>query len=131
MIFCDVDHFKKYNDFYGHLAGDNCLKQVAQAIASVVKRPADLVARYGGEEFVILLPNTPLEGAISIAQKVKQAVNRLEILHAQGVEQRITVSMGVSSQIPMIDSVFEELIDKSDKALFQAKDNGRNQFSVL
>lgn len=131
LIFCDVDYFKKYNDFYGHPAGDSCLKQVAQAIASVVKRPADLVARYGGEEFVILLPNTELKGAIYIAQQVQKAIAKLKISHIDGVEKHITLSMGISSQIPTINSTFEELIKQSDKALFQAKANGRNQFSTL
>jgi diguanylate cyclase (GGDEF)-like protein len=131
LIFCDVDYFKKYNDFYGHLVGDSCLKQVAQAIAGVMKRPADLVARYGGEEFVILLPNTELQGAIHIAQQVQQAIAGLRIPHAQGVEQYVTLSMGINTQIPTIDSTFEQLIENSDKALYQAKKNGRNQFSVI
>jgi diguanylate cyclase (GGDEF)-like protein len=96
-----------------------------------MKRPADLVARYGGEEFVILLPNTELQGAIHIAQQVQQAIAGLRIPHAQGVEQYVTLSMGINTQIPTIDSTFEQLIENSDKALYQAKKNGRNQFSVI
>jgi len=130
LIFCDVDYFKKYNDVYGHPAGDRCLQKIAQTITGVINRPADLVARYGGEEFVILLPNTNLDGAIHVAKKVQQAVADLRIPHAQGVDQYITLSMGISIQIPT-DSAFEQLIENSDKALFEAKAKGRNQFSVI
>ncbi|MEB3308735.1 MAG: diguanylate cyclase [Snowella sp.] len=131
LILCDVDHFKKYNDHYGHQAGDSCLRQIAQAIAGVVKRSSDLVARYGGEEFVVLLPATGMEGAVHIAEQVQQAVSALKIPHAYGVAEWITVSMGISCQIPAIDTTFEQLITQSDKALYQAKANGRNQFSAI
>lgn len=128
LILCDIDYFKPYNDRYGHQAGDDCLKQVAQAIKSVLKRPADLVARYGGEEFVVILPNTSAEGATQIAESIQMDLEMLEIPHAQSeVSSYVTVSLGISSQVPNPDFSVEFLIAAADKALYAAKKQGRNR----
>jgi diguanylate cyclase (GGDEF)-like protein len=127
LILCDIDCFKAYNDYYGHLAGDTCLKQVAQTLEQSVRRPADLVARYGGEEFVVVLPNTPPEGASYVAERMRLAVENLKIAHAQSTaEQTITASLGISCQIPNTLSSGEELITAADRALYTAKAKGRN-----
>ena len=131
LIMLDVDYFKRYNDCYGHQKGDNCLQQVAQAISRAVKRPADLVARYGGEEFAIILPNTFAEGAIAVAQLIQQEIQQLKIPHLQSeVSQSITLSLGVSTMIPTLDLSVEILINQADEALYQAKRQGRDRFSI-
>jgi len=131
LILCDIDYFKKYNDCYGHQKGDNCLQQVAQAISRAVKRPADLLARYGGEEFAIILPNTFAEGAIAVTQLIQKEIQQLKILHAQSeVSQYITLSLGVSTMIPTVDLAVEILINQADEALYKAKRQGRDRFSI-
>ncbi|MFB2938133.1 diguanylate cyclase domain-containing protein [Aerosakkonemataceae cyanobacterium BLCC-F154] len=128
LILCDVDYFKLYNDTYGHLAGDGCLKQVAQTIHATLKRPADLVARYGGEEFAIILPNTSVEGAIHVAELVQQNIKELQIVHSQSsVSEIVTLSMGVSCIIPQLNLAPNQLIDVTDEALYAAKAQGRNR----
>jgi len=128
FILCDVDHFKLYNDTYGHLAGDSCLKQIAQTISDTLKRPADLVARYGGEEFAIILPNTCIEGAVHVAELLQQNIKELQIVHRQSsVSEYVTLSMGVSCVIPQVDLVPNQLIDVTDEALYAAKAQGRNR----
>ncbi|GFE69465.1 diguanylate cyclase domain-containing protein [Chroococcus sp. FPU101] len=128
LILCDVDNFKSYNDQYGHLQGDDCLKKVAQTIAHSVKRPADLVARYGGEEFVIVLPYTSIEGAFTVAEEVRNAVQQLLIPNytAQPLPY-ITISLGVATFIPSRHLSALALINAADKSLYQAKKRGRNQ----
>lgn len=127
LILCDIDYFKRYNDHYGHPAGDHCLKLVATAIAHSLQRPTDTVARYGGEEFVILLPNTNLEGALVIAERIRQVISQLQIPHtASEVATNVTVSLGVASCIPRLDLPCAELITAADQALYQAKAQGRN-----
>jgi diguanylate cyclase (GGDEF)-like protein len=131
LILVDIDSFKPYNDHYGHLEGDRCLYQVAQAIQQVVKRPADLVARYGGEEFAVILPNTDLKGAHTVAQLIQQALKSLKIPHAQSqVSEWVSVSIGISSQIPSPLETAKSLILAADQALYQAKEQGRNQIVV-
>ncbi|NET27208.1 PAS domain S-box protein [Okeania sp. SIO1I7] len=128
LIMCDIDFFKKYNDTYGHQKGDECLQQVAKAISKVVKRSTDLVARYGGEEFAIILPNTNLEGAIHIANIVQQEVYKLQIPHRNSpIYQQVTLSLGVSSMIAFPEATYKSLIAAADRALYQAKQRGRNQ----
>jgi len=127
LILCDIDYFKRYNDYYGHLAGDVTLKQVAQAIRKVLKRPADLVARYGGEEFVILLPNTSMAGAVQVGELIRQQVQQLKITHAQSlVSDYVTLSLGISSLLPSFKESPEVLIKMADEALYAAKHQGRN-----
>ncbi|HAX78688.1 MAG TPA: diguanylate cyclase [Cyanobacteria bacterium UBA11372] len=127
LIMCDVDYFKRYNDRYGHLEGDNCLKQVASAIASASRRPADLVARYGGEEFAVILPNTSAEGALKVAELIRKQVQQLKIPHVlSGASQYVSLSLGVSTIVPNADSSPLELIEIADLALYAAKQQGRN-----
>jgi len=128
LIMCDVDFFKLYNDNYGHVAGDICLQQVAQAIKETVNRPADLVARYGGEEFAVILPNTDTEGAFHIAEQIRNKVKALQIPHAKSsINQYVTLSLGVSSIVPSGESSPEELIAVADRALYRAKGQGRDR----
>ncbi|MEH1969484.1 PAS domain S-box protein [Nostoc sp.] len=128
LILFDVDFFKLYNDTYGHLAGDDCLRQLASALKNIVKRPADLVARYGGEEFAVILPNTEIQGAINVAQTIRQAVRNLVIPHAQSsVCDRVTVSLGVVSIVPNCEISPLGLINAADKALYIAKQQGRDR----
>ncbi|MGB3405359.1 MAG: diguanylate cyclase [Microcoleaceae cyanobacterium] len=130
LILCDVDCFKRYNDHYGHLSGDDCLKQVAQAIQSSIHRPADLAARYGGEEFAIILPNTPLNGAITVAQFIQKNIRDLQIPHHNSlVNNMVTISLGVCSMIPSAEFSPEDLIETADQALYSAKQQGRNRFA--
>lgn len=127
LIMCDVDHFKAFNDTYGHQAGDDCLQDVAQAIAKVAKRPADCVARYGGEEFAIILPNTDLDGATQVAETIRKAIKSLAIVHnASSVSDIVSVSLGVASQVPDEDVAPSILIESADRALYAAKQQGRN-----
>lgn len=128
LILCDVDFFKIYNDTYGHQAGDKCLQQVAKAISSAVKRPADLVARYGGEEFVVILPNTRASGAFYVAEQIRVAVKALEITHANSqIDKYVTLSLGVATIFPGHKSWPATLIAAADQALYQAKAQGRDR----
>jgi diguanylate cyclase (GGDEF)-like protein len=127
LILCDVDYFKLYNDRYGHLAGDKCLKQIAQALEKTVKRPADLVARYGGEEFAVILPNTELSGAVQVAEMIRSAIKKLKIVHQSSpIDSYVTVSMGISTQIPLKTIAPQSLLASADSALYEAKNQGRN-----
>ncbi|MEW6491537.1 MAG: PleD family two-component system response regulator [Cyanobacteriota bacterium] len=128
LLLCDIDFFKLYNDSKGHQAGDECLYQVAQAMKSAVKRPADLVARYGGEEFAVILPNTPGEGALQVAEEVHSAVRALCIPHPKSpINKCVTLSLGVSCTIPWYQGSPEALIDAADRGLYQAKQLGRDR----
>ncbi|MFE4106174.1 GGDEF domain-containing response regulator [Almyronema epifaneia] len=129
LMLCDIDYFKAYNDTYGHPQGDRCLHQVAQLIRQTVKRASDFVARYGGEEFALILPNTPLKGAERLCQKVQQQLQQQPIDHiGSALGSRLTLSIGVASLIPSADSTSAELVSLADKALYQAKAQGRNRF---
>lgn len=128
IIFIDIDFFKIYNDTYGHLAGDECIKKVSLALSSVVVRPADLVARYGGEEFIVLLPNTEVEGAVHIAEQMLSVVDRAKIPHKGSlILENVSVSIGVASCTPLKSIQATDLINAADMALYQAKSNGRHQ----
>lgn len=132
LILTDVDYFKRYNDHYGHLGGDDCLIRVAQTIAQIPQRLTDLVARYGGEEFAVILPKTNPEGALIIAEEIKKAIALLSIPHAQSqVSQYVTLSLGVASLIPTLELNLEDLIAQADQALYTAKDQGRDQAIVF
>jgi diguanylate cyclase (GGDEF)-like protein len=123
-----VDFFKLYNDHYGHQAGDECLKQVARALQSMCRRPADLAARYGGEEFALVLPETGLAGATQVAESVRQAVARLQVPHEHSqIAPHVTLSVGVAGLLPGADIKVERLIAAADQALYQAKKLGRNR----
>lgn len=128
IILIDIDFFKNYNDYYGHAEGDECLKQVAQALASAVGRPRDMVARYGGEEFIAILPHTTSTDAGTVVNKMRQLIERLEIKHKQStISDYITISGGTATVIPSIGMSMEHLIVKADQALYKAKEKGRNQ----
>ena len=127
LLMIDVDHFKRYNDMYGHPAGDDCLKAVSTAIAGG-KRATDMFARYGGEEFVLLLPDTALAGAGKVASAARAAVEAAAIAHlASPVADHVTVSIGVASCIPGNPGCGAELIAAADRGLYSAKEAGRNQ----
>ena len=131
LILMDIDHFKAYNDNYGHQGGDACLKQVARTLNSELKRAADVAARYGGEEFVVVLPDTDLQGAGMIAEKLRHAVEALHIEHANSkTAPHVTISLGVASTLPREGGIPAALIEMADEALYKAKENGRNQVSL-
>jgi diguanylate cyclase (GGDEF)-like protein len=123
----DIDHFKGFNDQYGHVKGDDCLTRVARAIEQTVKRAADLAARYGGEEFAVVLPNADLHAGQMIAERIRQAVLMLAIPHAGTAARQVTVSIGVSSVVPLRDTTATALIKCADEALYRAKQGGRNR----
>jgi diguanylate cyclase (GGDEF)-like protein len=128
FILADVDHFKLYNDHYGHQKGDECLRLVAGAIAATVFRPADLTARYGGEEFAIIMPNTDLAGATAVAERICTAVRDLAIRHAASeTSPRVSLSLGVAVRLPNAGNTPEMLIQAADSALYRAKSAGRNR----
>ncbi|MBE9227758.1 diguanylate cyclase [Phormidium sp. LEGE 05292] len=131
LIIFDVDYFKRFNDRYGHQTGDECLVKIAQAAQKVVYRPADLVARYGGEEFVVILPNTNQEGAILVAERIRCAIRDLSIPHSESaVSDRVTISLGVASLIPVAKKSLEILVETADRALYMAKNQGRDRFAT-
>ncbi|MFW6359710.1 MAG: diguanylate cyclase domain-containing protein [Chroococcales cyanobacterium] len=128
LIMGDVDEFKAYNDNYGHLAGDDCLRQVAATLKQVVKYPADFVARYGGEEFAVVLPHTKGNGAFCVAEKIRSKMTQLRIPHAHSqVSPYVSVSFGVASVIPSQNLSPQTLIVAADQALYQAKNQGRDR----
>lgn len=131
VILSDVDHFKLYNDHYGHLEGDDCLKKIAATLDGVCQRSTDVVARYGGEEFAIILPNTNAENGQAIAEQLRRAIEDLAIPHLGHTEFSIcTLSLGVYTSIPKQDATIESLLQKADFALYQAKKGGRNRVGI-
>ena len=128
LLMIDVDKFKDYNDTYGHTMGDECLVRVAHCIREALKRPTDVVARYGGEEFVVLLPETPRVGAEQIAEAIRAAVRALHIAHhSSGVDEYVTVSIGVCTLTPENPVNLDHLVHMADEALYEAKQAGRNR----
>jgi diguanylate cyclase (GGDEF)-like protein len=128
LLMLDVDHFKAFNDKYGHLAGDGCLRTVAQTIKKTVQRAEDTVYRYGGEEFAVLLPESNLEGADILAEKIRKNIEALQIAHTTAsTAPVVTVSIGIASYKPSEELCPNELIERADQALYQAKARGRNQ----
>jgi diguanylate cyclase (GGDEF)-like protein len=128
LILADIDHFKPYNDFYGHPAGDSCLVQVARALERESLRPSDLAARFGGEEFTLLLPETDLPGALLVAERIQAHIGRLAILHENSaVAPLVTLSLGVASLVAAPGMSAEQLIQEADERLYEAKQRGRNQ----
>ena len=132
LILADVDCFKNYNDNYGHLAGDDCLKAVAGKLASAVNRSSDLVARYGGEEFVFLLPELSLQKAVELAEIIRYQIENLAMSHQYSAAADIvTISLGVASAVPQKNANSAVLIRDADRALYYAKQNGRNQVATF
>ena len=126
LIMLDIDYFKRFNDHYGHLAGDACLQRLAHALCQSGRRAGELIARYGGEEFVVLLPNTDSRAALDTARHIQQVLASLAIPHHQTSPSIVTVSLGVASMIPSSDYSPVELVRQADAALYQAKQSGRN-----
>ena len=128
LILCDIDFFKLYNDKYGHPAGDNCLQKVAGVIGRTADKTHDLVARYGGEEFAVILPNTSGAGAVKVASGMQTGVQFIEVPHSESkVSDYVTLSIGVATTTPNFKSEPADLIVTADKALYQAKSEGRNR----
>lgn len=128
IILGDIDYFKLYNDTYGHLQGDDCLKAVAQMLERCVHRAGDLVARTGGEEFTIILPNTSLKGAMKVSQMIQKNLQQLKIPHkSSSVNEYVTMSLGVASIIPSPNYLPKKFIETADKGLYLAKEAGRNR----
>jgi two-component system chemotaxis family response regulator WspR len=127
LLMCDVDAFKSYNDTFGHLAGDLCLKKFAAILTAQLKRPADLAARYGGEEFTIVLPDTDIHGAELVAEACRAHLERLAIDNPAAPAGIVTMSIGVASRVPTKESSPEALIGAADKAVYAAKNQGRNR----
>lgn len=126
LVVLDIDFFKSYNDTYGHLAGDRCLASVAAAIEGATRRPNDMVVRFGGEEFIIALPNTGMQGVKAVTQKILEDVRALAIPSVTTANKIVTVSAGYTSTYPACDAILDDVIDRADIALFDAKESGRN-----
>jgi len=130
VLICDVDHFKLFNDTYGHQAGDDCLRAVANAMSQCVRRNGDMVARYGGEEFAMVLPETDLQGAVQVANRVRSALELAALPHAASpVCGTVTLSIGVACRIPEPRGAADpqELVEEADRFLYLAKHHGRNR----
>ncbi len=131
LIMIDIDYFKKYNDRFGHQAGDECLRQIAATFALVVHRSHDLVARYGGEEFAVVLPETDMEGVLAVAENLRGRVADLRIHHPESPYGHVTISEGATSVIPAPESCVYQLIEAADSALYRSKRAGRNRVSAV
>ncbi len=128
LMMCDIDYFKRYNDLYGHQAGDDCLKAVAAVLADHSQRGGDLAARYGGEEFTLVLPAVDKEGAAKLAEKIRQDVEALKMKHeGSPISDYITLSIGVNCRVPTADLAVDRLVASADQALYRAKNSGRNR----
>jgi len=132
LIIIDIDHFKLFNDSYGHQAGDVCLTQIAQKLSAPLRRKTDLIARYGGEEFGCILPMTMLDNAIMIAESFRADILSLQIPHAySSTGSYVTISQGVATIFPTKDSLPGSLINAADEALYRSKETGRNKVSSV
>lgn len=128
LLLGDIDFFKKFNDHYGHQAGDDCLRLIGKALADSMLRPADLAARYGGEEFAMLLPGVDIEGALQVAQRALSAITQLAIKHHKSdISEVVTISLGAATLLPTAERAPKDLIALADKALYQSKELGRNR----
>ncbi len=131
LILCDIDFFKRYNDEYGHPAGDLCLQKVASVLKGAAQKKHDLVARYGGEEFAIIMPNTPVTGAVHVAAAMQSGVRELLIPHSEShVSKYVTLSLGISTVVPSLEYSPQSLIKEADEGLYQAKASGRNRIII-
>lgn len=131
LLMIDVDYFKKYNDLYGHLRGDQCLREVAQTLHANVRRPHDLVARFGGEEFAVLLPDTDEAGALKVAEQLQDLIAQLDIEHnASDVSNRVSLSIGAATRLPSSTASLEQHLHWADEQLYRAKSEGRNRTCI-
>jgi diguanylate cyclase (GGDEF)-like protein len=127
IVMSDIDFFKKINDTYGHIVGDEILKKIAEIMKKNLRRNSDLLARYGGEEFVVILFDTNDEETVKVCENIKDSLNELNNYKTHGIEiESVTLSFGISSTIPQKHSNYKELLNKADIALYKAKRNGRN-----
>lgn len=132
LILLDIDYFKRFNDSYGHVAGDECLIKIGGVFKNSLSRASDLAARYGGEEFVVLLPEAGKEEAIKVADMLRQKIESMHVPHEKSaVSKYVTVSLGVTSTVPDRNSSHEDLFKMADRALYLAKNSGRNKVSFL
>jgi diguanylate cyclase (GGDEF)-like protein len=132
VLMIDVDFFKKYNDTYGHIKGDECLKVIATALNRSINRMNDFVARYGGEEFAVVLPNTDADGARTLADRILEYIKACDIPHAKNeAASRVTVSIGVTTGDVTYTQINEDYTKRADEALYMSKQNGRNRYSFL
>ncbi len=131
LMMIDVDCFKLFNDIYGHLAGDDCLRRIAESIRGTLKRSSDLPARYGGEEFVVLMPGTDLPGALEAAEMVRFEVEHMKLEHQRNPHQIVTISIGCWSLVPKDNMLPEALIEAADQGLYSAKQDGRNRVGTI
>ncbi|EJM56967.1 sensor domain-containing diguanylate cyclase [Pseudomonas sp. GM48] len=131
LIMLDIDYFKRYNDTYGHVMGDHCLAEVARALKSCCHRKADLAVRYGGEEFAVLLPDTDIHGAMTIAEQIRRSVIDKHISHTGSPNGYVTVSLGCYSFVPSGRDSMDVFVERADAALYQAKHSGRNRVATL
>jgi diguanylate cyclase (GGDEF)-like protein/PAS domain S-box-containing protein len=131
LMMIDVDHFKSFNDKFGHQAGDACLRKISQSLSAAMRRPTDLLARYGGEEISAILPCTKLRGAVLVAERMLKFVSAIDTATIiRGVPAAVTVSIGVASMFPSRHQSCNELVDRADRALYQAKRDGRNRVTA-
>ena len=128
ILMIDIDHFKKFNDTYGHQMGDTVLQVTAGAISASLSRSSDLVFRWGGEEFTVLLPNTTLEGAMHVAERIRERIQSTDLPSVNGMSApNVTASLGCASLVPDADSTVAEMLRQADKAMYDAKESGRNR----
>jgi len=133
VLMMDVDHFKKYNDTYGHAEGDNCLKAIAKALGKAMQRKGDFAARYGGEEFVVVLPDTDEDGAKIVADKILTAIRELKITHEKNDSGNgiATISIGITTGNSKISQNADDYLKRADEALYMSKETGRNKYTFL
>ena len=131
LMLLDIDYFKQYNDYNGHILGDACLKQIAQLLKKNVSRPRDLVARFGGEEFILVLPDTSQDAAIEIVERILQSIRTADICHSSSpLDQRLSVSLGVKTIVPMFNHDKMTFLKEVDQNLYLAKEQGRNGYVI-
>ena len=131
LMLLDIDYFKQYNDYNGHILGDACLKQIAQLLKKNVSRPRDLVARFGGEEFILVLPDTSQDAAIEIVERILQSIRTADICHSSSpLDQRLSVSLGVKTIVPMFNHDKMTFLKEVDRNLYLAKEQGRNGYVI-
>jgi diguanylate cyclase (GGDEF)-like protein len=131
FLLVDVDYFKSFNDHYGHPAGDNCLREIARGMSQCLLRPADLVARYGGDEFACVLPNTDIQGAFFVANRLKSKIDEMHLPQDfSPIDDHVTISIGGAFQCPLVNDQFSTIVQNADKNLYEAKQTGRNKIII-
>ena len=126
LLMIDIDYFKNYNDTYGHQQGDESLRVVAKEIQQHLRRPSDMVFRYGGEEFSVILPDTPLDSALTLAERIRSGVEGIGLVHSGSTYEYVTASIGIATKVPADNYSILSLIEEADRCLYSSKNNGRN-----